>query len=141
RDGSYTRIDPRRHRSDWVTRLRRRNEPSGLGSCRNVDISEGASCFLVIIAQSAATSRAYAMRYEEKFFENYDLVGLAAANAAAAVTGTFVVNGSPTKTEMVDEAGGRSQVAHLTTVAVVLIVLLFLTRPLSFLPNAVLSTI
>src|SRR5215471_430258 len=100
-----------------------------------------ASCFLVIIAQSAATSRAYAMRYEEKFFENYDLVGLAAANAAAGLTGTFVVNGSPTKTEMVDEAGGRSQLAHLTTAAVVLIVLLFLTRPLSFLPNAVLSAV
>ena len=99
------------------------------------------SCFLVIVAQSAATSRAYAARYEEKFFENYDLVGLAAANAAAACTGTFVVNGSPTKTEMVDEAGGRSQLAHLTTAAVVLIVLLFLTRPLSFLPSAVLSAI
>jgi sulfate permease, SulP family len=100
-----------------------------------------ASCFLVIVAQSAATSHAYAIRYEEKFFENYDLVGLAAANAAAAFTGAFVVNGSPTKTEMVDEAGGRSQVAHLTTAAVVLIVLLVLTRPLSFLPNAVLSAI
>jgi SulP family sulfate permease len=100
-----------------------------------------ASCFLVIVAQSAATARAYAMRYEEKFFENYDLVGLAAANAAAGLSGTFVVNGSPTKTEMVDEAGGRSQVAQLTTAAVVLIVLLFLTRPLSFLPNAVLSAI
>lgn len=100
-----------------------------------------ASCFLVIVAQSAATSRAYAMRYGEEFFENSDLVGLGAANACAALTGTFVVNGSPTKTEMVDEAGGRSQVAHLTTAAVVLIVLLFLTRPLSFLPNAVLSAI
>jgi SulP family sulfate permease len=100
-----------------------------------------ASCFLVIVAQSAATSRAYAARYEEKYFGNNDLVGLAAANAAAGITGTFVVNGSPTKTEMVDGAGGRSQLAHLTTAAVVLIVLLFLTRPLSFLPNAVLSAI
>jgi MFS superfamily sulfate permease-like transporter len=100
-----------------------------------------ASCFLVIVAQSAATSRAYATRYEEKYFGNNDLVGLAAANAAAGITGTFVVNGSPTKTEMVDSAGGRSQLAQLTTAAVVLIVLLFLTRPLSFLPNAVLSAI
>jgi high affinity sulfate transporter 1 len=124
--------------------------PSGLPSlalpAANVNelrlvLTCAASCFLVIVAQSAATSRAYATRYEEKFFENYDLVGLAAANAAAGLTGTFVVNGSPTKTEMVDEAGGRSQVAHLTTAAVVLIVLLFLTKPLSFLPNAVLSAI
>jgi len=42
---------------------------------------------------------------------------------------------------MVDEAGGRSQIANLTAAVVVLIVLLFLTRPLSFLPNAVLSAI
>src|SRR5512136_984630 len=34
------------------------------------------ACFLVILAQSAATSRAYALRYEEKFDENVDLVGL-----------------------------------------------------------------
>src|SRR6516165_1897086 len=98
-----------------------------------------ASCFLVIVAQSAATSRAYAARYEEKFYENYDLVGLAAANAAAGITGTFVVNGSPTKTEMVDEAGGRSQVAKLTTAAAILIVLPFHTRPPSALQNAFLS--
>jgi sulfate permease, SulP family len=100
-----------------------------------------ASCFIVIVAQSAATARAYALRYQERFAENYDLVGLAGANAAAALTGTFVVNGSPTKTEMVDEAGGRSQVAQLTTALVVVLVLLFLTRPLGFLPNAVLSAI
>ncbi len=78
-----------------------------------------ASCFIVIVAQSAATSRAYAVRYEERYDGNPDLVGLAGANAAAALTGTFVVNGSPTKTEMVDEAGGRSQVAQLVMAAVV----------------------
>lgn len=100
-----------------------------------------ASCFIVIIAQSAATARAYANRYNEHGDDNLDIVGLAAANTAAAMTGTFVVNGSPTKTEMVDEAGGRTQFAHLTTAAIVLLVLLFLTRPLSFLPAAVLSAI
>lgn len=73
--------------------------------------------------------------------ENVDLIGLAGANIAAGLTGTFVVNGSPTKTEMVDEAGGRSQVAHLSTAAIVLLVLLFLTEPLSFLPSAVLAAI
>jgi high affinity sulfate transporter 1 len=99
------------------------------------------SCFFVILAQSAATSRAYALRYRDYFNQNLDLVGLSLANAAAGCSGTFVVNGSPTKTAMVDTAGGRSQWSHLTTVAVVLVVLLFLTRPLSFLPNAVLAAI
>ena len=38
-------------------------------------------------------------------------------------------------------AGGRSQWSHITTATVVLLVLLFLTKPLSFLPNAVLAAI
>jgi len=99
------------------------------------------SCFIVILAQSAATSRAYALRYRETFNQNEDLVGLSLANALAGCSGTFVVNGSPTKTAMVDTAGGRSQWSHVTTAVVVVIVLLFLTRPLSFLPNAVLAAI
>jgi SulP family sulfate permease len=97
--------------------------------------------FLVILAQSAATSRAYAARYQEQFSENVDLVGLGAANLAAGLTGTFVVNGSPTKTQMVDSAGGRSEVSQLTTAAVVLVVLLFLTKPLQYMPNAVLAAV
>jgi MFS superfamily sulfate permease-like transporter len=99
------------------------------------------SCFIVIRAQSAATSRAYALKYRDDFNQNADLVGLALANAAAGCSSTFVVNGSPTKTAMVDTAGGRSQWAHLTTATVVLLVLLFLTKPLSFLPDAVLAAI
>jgi MFS superfamily sulfate permease-like transporter len=97
--------------------------------------------FLVILAQSAATSRAYAVKYRERFVENDDLVGLSVANLAAGFSSTFVVNGSPTKTEMVDEAKSHTQVAQLTTAAVVGLVLLFLTKPLQYLPNAVLSAV
>jgi SulP family sulfate permease len=100
-----------------------------------------ASCFLMIIAQSAATARAYASRHRETLDENADLVGLSAANAAAALSGTFVVNGSPTQTAMVESSGGRSQVAHLATAAIVAFVLLFLTGPLQYLPRCVLGAI
>ncbi len=97
--------------------------------------------FVVILAQSAATSRAYAARYNERFSENTDLVGLSLANIGAGLSGTFVVNGSPTKTQMVDSAGGRSQLALLVTAAVVLLVLLFFTAPLAYMPEAVLSAV
>jgi sulfate permease, SulP family len=99
------------------------------------------SMFLVILAQSAATSRAYAVKYQERFVENDDLMGLSLANIAAGLSSTFIVNGSPTKTEMVDEAKSRTQVAQLTTAGVVAIVLLFLTKPLQYLPNAVLAAV
>jgi SulP family sulfate permease len=99
------------------------------------------SMFIVILAQSSATSRAYAARYNERFSENVDLVALGLANVGAGLSGTFVVNGSPTKTEMVDSAGGRSQIATLVTSAITLIVLLFLTEPLTYMPEAVLSSV
>ncbi len=99
------------------------------------------SMFVVILAQSAATSRAYAGKYEEEFSEATDLVGLGAANAAAAFSGTFVVNGSPTKTQIVDSAGGRSQLSQLTAFTVVLIVLVLLTGPLAYLPDAALAAV
>ncbi len=99
------------------------------------------SMLLVILAQSAATSRVYAVRYNEHYEANTDLVGLGLANLTAGLSGAFVVNGSPTKTEMVDEAKSRTQVAQLATAAVVVIVLLFLTKPLEYLPNAVLSSV
>jgi high affinity sulfate transporter 1 len=97
--------------------------------------------FVVILAQSAATSRAYAARYNERFSENTDLIGLGLANIGAGLSGTFVVNGSPTKTQMIDSAGGRSQLSLLFTAVIVLLVLLFLTGPLAYMPEAVLSAV
>ena len=99
------------------------------------------SIFVVILAQSAATSRAYAARYNERVDENVDLVGLGIANLGAGLSGTFMVNGSPTETEMIDSVGGRSQLTQLTSVVMVMIVLLFLTAPLMYLPTAVLAAV
>ena len=124
--------------------------PSGLPSLTWPGIPSGdfvklvgtaVSIFVVVLAQSAATSRAYAAKFDDDFDENVDLIGLSAASFGAGLTGTFVVNGSPTKTAMVDHAGGRSQLAQLTMALVVIIVLLFLTVPLGYMPNAVLAAV
>lgn len=103
--------------------------------------ANGIAMFVVILAQSAATSRAYAARYNESFSENTDLIGLGLANIGAGLSGTFVVNGSPTKTQIIDSAGGRSQLSLLITAVIVLLVLLFLTAPLAYMPEAVLSAV
>jgi MFS superfamily sulfate permease-like transporter len=42
---------------------------------------------------------------------------------------------------MVDSAGGKSQLSQVTTSVIVLLVLLFLTGPLSYMPNAVLAAV
>jgi sulfate permease, SulP family len=100
-----------------------------------------ASCAIMILTQSAATSRIYATKHYEQANENIDLFGLSAANAAAALSGVFVVNGSPTQTAMMEDAGGESQLAQVTTAAVVGVVLLFLTKSLQYLPICVLGVL
>lgn len=119
-----------------------------LMSLRDMDRKEiellltvSASCAVMILTQSAATARVYAARHYEKVDENIDLYGLSAANAAAALSGGFVVNGSPTQTAMMESAGARSQFAQITTALVVGVVLLFLTGPLQYLPTCVLGVL
>jgi sulfate permease, SulP family len=99
------------------------------------------SCFVMIVAQSAATARFYAGRHHQYLDESADFVGLSAANATAALSGTFVVDGSPTQTEMVESSGGQSQLAQVATAMTVAFVLLFLTKPLQYLPRCVLGAI
>ncbi|MDQ2833707.1 MAG: SulP family inorganic anion transporter [Acidobacteriota bacterium] len=99
------------------------------------------SCALMILTQSAATSRVYAARHHQHLDADQDLMGLSAANAAAALSGAFVVNGSPTQTAMVESVGGSSQLAQVSTAAVVALVLVFLTRPLQYLPQCVLGAL
>lgn len=110
---------------------------SVFGQCLTVAVS----CCILIIAQSAATSRSFAMRHGQKVDVNRDIAGLSGANFAAGLSGTFVVNGSPTKTKVLDELKGRTQVANIAMSAVVLIVVLFLTDLLADMPKAVLGAI
>jgi high affinity sulfate transporter 1 len=100
-----------------------------------------ASCFIMIIAQSAATARIYAVRHHEELDEDSDILGLSMANVGAAISGAFVVNGSPTQTAMAENAGAKSQFTQLVFAGIVLAVLLFFTEPLQYLPRCVLASI
>ncbi len=99
------------------------------------------SCFVLIIAQSAATSRSFAMKHGDRADVNRDIIGLAGANVAAGLTGTFVVNGSPTKTQILDEQKGRSQISNLTLAVITLGFTLWLTGLLADMPKSVLGAI
>jgi MFS superfamily sulfate permease-like transporter len=122
--------------------------PPPLGLPEGVTLSDAVkvlgvafSCFVLIVAQSAATSRSFAAKHGDRVDINRDIVGLSAADFAAGLSGTFVVNGSPTKTQILDENGGRSQVSNITMSAVVLLFALFLTSLLTNMPEATLAGI
>src|SRR3954453_23983791 len=99
------------------------------------------ACFVIIVAQSAATSRSFAFKHGDTADINRDILGLSGANLAAGLSGTFVVNGSPTKTQILDEQNGHTQLANVTMSAVALLFPLFFTGLLTDMPTAVLAGI
>ena len=68
---------------------------------------------LVILSQSAATSRAFADQGGYEVDIGRDFVGVGAGSIVAGLSGSFPVNASPARTAAVASAGGRTQVAGL----------------------------
>ena len=96
---------------------------------------------MLIIAQSAATSRSFAMKHGQRADINRDIVGLAGANLAAGLSGAFVVNGSPTKTQILDEQRGKTQLANMTMSRSCCCSCMFATGLLKNMPSSVLAAI
>ncbi len=124
--------------------------PAGLPSLSFPPITAGeiprlaasaASVAIVVLAQSAAVSRSFAGKNRYRVDINSDLVALAAANGASAVTGGFAINGSPPRTAAGDSAGSRSQVVNLSMAAVIAVVLLFATGLFAYVPSPVLDAV
>jgi MFS superfamily sulfate permease-like transporter len=75
---------------------------------------------LVVMVQSAATTRAFSQGADNGPDVNRDFIGLGAANALAGLTGAFPVNASPPRTAIVAETGGVSQAGGLIAAALAL---------------------
>jgi sulfate permease, SulP family len=72
---------------------------------------------LVIISQSAATTRAFADQGDYDVDVGRDFVGVGAGSILAGLIGSFPVNASPARTAAVASSGGRTQAAMLGAAA------------------------
>jgi sulfate permease, SulP family len=68
---------------------------------------------LVVVSQSAATTRAFAAEEPYATDVGRDFLGAGAGNVAAGLVGAFPVNASPARTAAVSAARGRTQLAGL----------------------------
>jgi len=68
---------------------------------------------LVVISQSAATTRAFADQDGYAVDVDRDFLGVGAGSMLAGLIGSFAVNASPPRTAAVASAGGRTQLAGL----------------------------
>ncbi len=99
------------------------------------------SIALVIVAQTLLTASNYAMKYNYKIENNREVLAYAVGNVAGALVGCCPINGSVSRTGIGDQYGGKSQVMSITASATMIIVLLFATDLLSYLPVPVLTGI
>jgi high affinity sulfate transporter 1 len=97
--------------------------------------------FFVILAQTAATSRSFAVAGGYEVRVDRDFLAVGAACMLASVTGGFAVNASPTRTGVVAASNGRSQAVNLTAGVLVAAVLLVATGLIARLPEATLGGI
>ena len=96
---------------------------------------------LVCLMQTAATSRSFADLGGYDVNMNRDFVALGIGSAAASLLGSFPVDSSPPRTAVVAQSGGRSQVASLVAVGIIVLIVLFATSLLADLPKATLGAI
>jgi sulfate permease, SulP family len=74
----------------------------------------------IMMVQTAATTRSFVASPGTGPIINRDFIGVGTANLVAGLFGAFPVNASPPLTEMVAETGGRSKLAGLVAVALIL---------------------
>lgn len=94
---------------------------------------------IVVMVQTAATTRSFPSEVDEPPDVNRDFIGVGAGSVFAGLFGAFPVNASPPRTGIVCETGGRSQLAGLVAVAVVLALLSFGATLLQHVPEAALG--
>ena len=78
---------------------------------------------LVVVTQSAATSRAFADEGHYETDINRDFVGVGVGSIASGLVGSFPVNASPARTAAVASAGGRTQVVGLAAAAALIVLI------------------
>lgn len=100
-----------------------------------------AAIAVLAAADTIVSSRAFARRGGYQVDANRDLIGLGAANLASGLSGGITTSASAARTAVVEMVGGRSQLASVSAAAVMVAVLLFLTRPLEKVPAAALAAV
>jgi SulP family sulfate permease len=97
--------------------------------------------FLVSFADEILTARSFAGKHNQHVRASQELLAMGVGNAAAGVSQGFSIGASGSRTAVNDGMGARSQIAGLIAAATVLVILLFLTEPVQYLPSAVLGAV
>ncbi len=96
---------------------------------------------LVVVAQTLLATSNFALKNDYKINNNREVLAYATGNAMSALIGGCPINGSVSRTGIADQYGCKSQVMSLSAAGTMLIILLFGTKVLAYLPVPILTGI
>lgn len=99
------------------------------------------ACFLLGTVETAAIGRLFAAKHRSRLNANQEFLALAAANLAAAVGRGLPVSGGMSQSLVNESVGARTPLSGLFASLIVLVVILFLSELLRYLPQPVLAAI
>ena len=94
---------------------------------------------LIGFVESVSVGKTLGAKRRQRIDPNQELIGLGAANTAAALSGGFPVTGGFSRSVVNFDAGADTQMASIFTAAGIALAALLLTPALYFLPKAVLA--
>jgi high affinity sulfate transporter 1 len=100
-----------------------------------------AGCLLLAYIEGVSAARAFAAKHGDPLDPRQELLGIAAANLAAAMGQGFPVAGGLSQSAVNDKAGARTPLALVFASITLALCLLFLTGLLQNLPKAVLAAV
>ena len=104
-------------------------------------LADAAGLALVSFTSMTLTARSFAARNRYDIDPDREFAALGVANLAAAVSQGFAISGADSRTAMSDASGGRTQITGLVAAAAIALVLLFFTKPLSYVPIPALGAV
>jgi MFS superfamily sulfate permease-like transporter len=99
------------------------------------------ACFMLGAVETAAIGRMFTAKHGGRFDSNQEFLGLAAANLAAGLGHGFPVSGGMSQSLVNESGGARTSLSGLVAAGIILLVSVFLSGSLRYLPQPVLAAI
>src|SRR5437870_7081849 len=119
--------------------------PFGLPAVHVSDLNDllplALGCFLIGMVETAALGRTFAVKHGYRFDANQELLGIASANVMAGLGHGFPVSGGMSQSLVNESSGARTPLSGFIASLLMLLIVLFVSGALRYLPQPVLAAI
>src|SRR5215472_6674357 len=119
--------------------------PFGLPAIHLSDLNDllplALGCFLLGTVETAALGRMFAVKHGYRFDPNQELLGIAGANVMAGLGHGFPVSGGMSQSLVNESGGARTPLSGFIAALLMLLIVLFVSGALRYLPQPVLAAV